>query len=84
MCYKIEHYGREIETDKPCEMFKNKADYVEVRHGKWIYVETDENDMAIVKCSECNTKRYGTQKYCGECGAKTDGKRKESEVKNNG
>lgn len=63
-----------------CRCFKDKADYVEVKHGKWIYVETDENDMAIVKCSECNTKRYGTQKYCGKCGAKMDGERKESEV----
>lgn len=30
VCYRIEHYGRIIETDKPCGDFKNKADYEEV------------------------------------------------------
>ena len=28
MCYKHEHYG--YEDEKPCETFKNKADFVEV------------------------------------------------------
>lgn len=28
MCYKHEHYGKE--NEKPCEMFRNKADFVEV------------------------------------------------------
>ena len=33
MCYKHEHYGYGYEyTEKPCEMFKNKADFVEVVH----------------------------------------------------
>ena len=30
VCYHIEHYGREIETDEPCEKFINDADVVEV------------------------------------------------------
>lgn len=31
MCYKHEHYGYGDEYDeKPCEMFKNKADFVKV------------------------------------------------------
>ena len=31
MCYKQEHYGYGYEyNEKPCEMFKNKADVVEV------------------------------------------------------
>lgn len=31
MCYKHEHYGYGLEyNEKPCEMFKNKADFVEV------------------------------------------------------
>ncbi len=30
VCYHIEHYGREIETDEPCEKFINNADVVEV------------------------------------------------------
>lgn len=28
MCYKREHYGKE--NEEPCEMFRNKADFVEV------------------------------------------------------
>ncbi len=31
MCYKHEHYGYGYEyNEEPCEMFKNKADFVEV------------------------------------------------------
>ena len=31
MCYKHEHYGYGDENnEEPCEMFKNKADFVEV------------------------------------------------------
>ena len=29
VCYHVEHYGRELETDKPCEQFKS-ADVIEV------------------------------------------------------
>lgn len=29
VCYHVEHYGRDIETDEPCEKFKS-ADVVEV------------------------------------------------------
>ena len=50
------------------------ADVTEVRRGKWIYHDIDENDMVIIKCSECNTKRYGRSNYCSKCGAKMNGK----------
>lgn len=30
VCYHIEHYGREIETNEPCKSFINAADVVEV------------------------------------------------------
>lgn len=50
------------------------ADVAKVRRGKWIYHDTDENDMVIIKCSECNTKRYGRSNYCSKCGAKMNGK----------
>ena len=30
MCYEIEHYGRDLVTDKPCEMFKTTEDVFEV------------------------------------------------------
>ena len=50
------------------------ADVVEVRHGEWLFHDTDENDMTIVKCSECGRKRYFGANYCPNCGAKMDGK----------
>ena len=50
------------------------ADVVEVRHGRWLFHDTDENDMTIVKCSECGRKRYFGANYCPNCGAKMDGK----------
>lgn len=50
MCYKHEHYGYGHEyNEKPCEMFKNKADFVEVS----------------CKCRNCKHRRetmYGS--YC--------------------
>ena len=74
MCYKHEHYGKEDE--EPCEMFKNKADFVEVKHGEWIY------DVKYYSCSICAGIRFnlllGTDaEYCPYCGAKMDGVRKE-------
>lgn len=77
MCYKIEHYGRETETDKPCEMFKNKADYVEVVRCK--------------DCKHCEFEKWDEDILCG-ClhpsglndmspnGFCSYGERKESEV----
>lgn len=85
VCYYIEHYGREIETDKPCKQFKS-ADVVEVVHGEWIE-ETFESiipveiDMfgnvtmktyTINKCSLCGRKEHDKELYCN-CGAKMDG-----------
>lgn len=60
------------------------ADVVEVRHGYWITrdvrgIETE------VKCSVCGSRTYYPAEYpnirypdyCGDCGAKMDGKRKD-------
>lgn len=62
-----------------CEFFKNKADYVEVRHGKWEAKEhtsiSTNRHYYTFRCSEC--KRWnGThrQNYCPNCGAKMNGK----------
>lgn len=79
-----------------CRCFKNKADYVEVRHG---YNKTSMHPVDEFWCSECGfccadyteTKydedgdyTYSCEcqfSYCPRCGAKMDGKRKESEVR---
>lgn len=57
-----------------CDRYTPTADVVEVRHGRWLFHDTDENDMTIVKCSECGRKRYFGANYCPNCGAKMDGK----------
>ena len=87
MCYKIEHYGRETEADKPCEMFKPKTDYVEVKHGYW--KQTKEplgvHDVDCIECSVCGESWILDEDlsfeehtefchYCINCGAKMDGK----------
>lgn len=41
-----------------------------VANGKWIFVGTDYNDMHIYKCSNCETKRYGSPLFCSHCGSK--------------
>ena len=67
-------------TVNECPLFVNKADVVEVRHGKW----TDNGPYD--KCSVCKTLykddllfilsdcEFGHPRYCPNCGAKMDGK----------
>lgn len=75
MCYKHEHYGYGDEyNEEPCEMFKNKADFVEVRHGEWIL-----HPDGSATCNQCKTHQLliwdmdRSQNFCGHCGAKMDG-----------
>ena len=42
-----------------------------VRHGRWILVDTDEEQFFI--CSECENKEYWESDCCPKCGAKMDG-----------
>ena len=64
--------GKELtDIEKRCKSFKNKADFVEVKHGKWIY------NVKYYSCSICAGKRFnlllGTDaEYCPYCGAKMD------------
>lgn len=76
-----------------CDNFKNKADYVEVKHGYW--KQTKEplgvHDVDCIECSVCGESWILDEDwsfeehteychYCINCGAKMDGERKESEV----
>jgi hypothetical protein len=72
-------------TVAECQHFKNKADYVEVKHGEWIYHEcVSSYDGAIsgYSCSLCNAfvnedlfeSDEFYKGFCGRCGAKMDGK----------
>jgi hypothetical protein len=62
-----------ISVDKTCEHFKNKADFVEVKHGEWEEERWCDNFQHT--CSLCHkTARVHPQsvayKYCPYCGAK--------------
>ena len=74
VCYKIEHFGRDLEDTSPCEQFIDK-NVEPVRHGHWKQV-----DDTKCKCSECEAIAYIAQyppsadkNYCPNCGAKMDG-----------
>lgn len=47
------------------------ADVSPVRHGRWILIETDEEQLFF--CSECKDKEYWESDFCPACGAKMDG-----------
>jgi predicted amidophosphoribosyltransferase len=63
-----------------CKYFKNKSDFVEVKHGEWIEKEDVYGDIYYT-CSVCNndwttidgTPQENFMKFCPCCGAKMDG-----------
>ena len=62
MCYKHEHYGYGDEyNEEPCEMFKNKADFVEVvrcgkcKHGEVSIISRTKDGEEKIACY-CNAK----------------------------
>ena len=81
----IHHYVcRDPYKDKlKCADFKNKADFVEVKHGEWIEDMKALSTVAGVemkalvgyRCSLCGRAELRKEPYCN-CGAKMDGERK--------
>ena len=72
----------QVEFAQVCRHFKNKADFVEFKHGKWVYWQPDGTNHLWV-CSVCNnaisTPMPFVAKhiaYCEHCGAKMDGEKK--------
>ena len=74
-------YFPDIETR--CKSFKNKADVVEVKHGKWQEIDNlvIEHGLPTVKgktwrCSICGearkTRTAPDMNFCPNCGAKMD------------
>lgn len=75
------------------DCFKNKVDFVEVKHGHFVRNERNipkmkefhERGIALsmneksifYTCSECGEWISLSQKYCSECGAKMDGGKEE-------
>ena len=73
VCYKIEHFGRDLEGTSPCEQFINK-DVAPVRHGHWVKEKPDV--LIHWHCSVCKNCYYLEEpnaNYCPNCGAKMDG-----------
>ena len=63
------HIDEETElTVLECSHFKNKADYAETRHGKWL------KKRNMYECSKCSNTVFATGisgfNYCHGCGAK--------------
>ena len=76
VCYKIEHFGRDLEDTSPCEQFISK-DVEPVKHGHFRRL-TFSGDTII--CSECKmaynifeTNGAENFNFCPHCGAKMDG-----------
>jgi hypothetical protein len=70
MCYKHEHYGYGDEyNEKPCEMFKNKADYAEVvrcgkcKHGDVSTISKSRDGQEEIACY-CTLKKATTDVDC--------------------
>lgn len=86
VCYKIEHFGRDLEDTSPCEQFISK-DVAPVRHGRWIYNPNGMDfNLGAWECSVCTQKNNNLpcsrnispylcvgSKYCPNCGAKMFG-----------
>lgn len=78
-------------TEFGCEYFENKADFAEVKHGKWLktdayphhvycslcYRDYVTNEEVIQGRREWQPPAYCTEaEYCPHCGAKMDEERK--------
>ena len=59
-------------VESVCEDFKNKADFVEVKHGYWITRKSIHKEEFYV-CSACASATDDIWRYCPNCGAKMDG-----------
>ena len=46
------------------------ADVAPVRHGRWLYVDTDTEQFFL--CNRCKKKEYWESTYCPNCGCKMD------------
>ena len=62
-------------VEHSCTTFKNKADFVEVKHGEWKCINNQHNYYEY-HCSLCGRVERQKEPYC-HCGAKMDGTPKE-------
>lgn len=55
VCYAVKAVGENQESDKYCMSFKNKADYTEMKHGKWITETFRQSQKKFITCSCCKS-----------------------------
>lgn len=62
-------------VENECDHFKNKADFVEVKHGEWIKPYINKYGHPCHCCSLCGFKASQQDKnFCPNCGAKMENK----------
>lgn len=77
-CCKYDRFFGVDAVENKCNYFKNKADVVEVKHGKW--KEHFSFDKWHYDCPFCDfgfaigIRQESPPNYCENCGAKMDGK----------
>lgn len=78
-CCKYDRFFGVDDVENKCNYFKNKADFVEVRHGEWKVHQAF--GCWHYDCPFCDD-GYATKEkdktppnYCGNCGAKMDGRK---------
>ena len=57
--------------DRRKHLEEDAADVAPVRHGRWLYVDTDTEQFFL--CNRCKKKEYWESNYCPNCGARMDG-----------
>ena len=57
--------------DRRKHIEEDSADVAPVRHGRWLYVDTDTEQFFL--CNRCKKKEYWESNYCPNCGARMDG-----------
>ena len=66
------HTGESIDADVVISDIKGMkaADVAPVRHGRWLYVDTDTEQFFL--CNRCKKKEYWESDYCPSCGCRMD------------
>ena len=70
ICYLVEHFGRDLESDESCGYFQTK-NMVELIRGDWELCQGD-----VYRCSVCHRATiddkngcWALTRYCHNCGA---------------
>lgn len=60
-----------------------EVEFAKVRHGKWLYIRTDDDENGVYECSVCRAGEVHSKivnvRYCWNCGARMDGAERKEE-----